>query len=319
MMSLPRMSCPLVAALVLLGPQPRAATAQGEPVRSCRPMVAYDSPEGLFLIEPGAEAPRPVNSDLLGPGSGASKPHLSPDGLTLAWVRYLPEAGLGPDIWLRDVDGEGVRPLTPGVTSDQPAWSPDGTRIAFTSQQNGNGDLYVIGVDGQGMRRLTRHPARDEYAAWSPDGERIAFGSLRNGNFDVFIMRSDGSELQQVTSHPAVDFRPAWSPDGEWLAFSSSRADSTSMRTFNYDIYVMRPDGSDVRRITYHPLLALRPSWSPEGNELVYQVGGQADDGSDWEIYSVRLDGGQPRRLTNNSLRDAHPDWNTFQLACRRR
>lgn len=217
------------------------------------------------------------------------------------------------------LDGGNPRRLTPGMTSDQPAWSPDGTRIAFTSEREGNADLYVIGVDRENLQRLTHHAARDEYAAWSPDGERIAFGSLRDGDFDIFVMRSDGGAMRQITFHPAVDFRPAWSPDGEWLAFASSRADTISMRTYNYDIYVMRPDGSDVRRVTRHPLLALRPSWSPTGDQLVYQVGGGSDDGSDWEIYSVRVDGGRPRRLTNNAVPDAHPDWNTFQLACRER
>jgi Tol biopolymer transport system component len=209
----------------------------------------------------------------------------------------------------------------PGMSSDQPAWSPDGTRIAFTSwrQSNGGliGDPYVIGSDGEHLRRLTNNDFREEFAAWSPDGERIAFGALRDGNFDIFEIRTDGTDVRRITTHPATDFRPAWSPDGEWLAFCSSRHDFNGADTYKYDIYVMRPDGSDVRRITRHDLLAIRPSWSRAGGALVYQVGGRAADGSDWEIYSVRVNGGQPRRLTNNAVSDAHPDWNTYQRDCR--
>lgn len=302
---------------VSIAVHPSSASSQSGTDLGCRPVILYDSPDGIFRIESGAE--RPVHTGIGGTRPRVSKPHMSPDGRTLAWVRYAPDGSFGPEIWLMDADGENPRPLTPGVTADQPAWSPDGTRIAFTSFRDANADLYVIDIDGAGLQRLTEHEARDEYAAWSPDGEFIAFGSLREGDFDIFVMRSDGSDLRRLTSSPAIDFRPSWSPDGRWIAFSSTRASQTSMRTDNYDIYVMRPDGSDVRRMTHHSLLALRPSWSPRGDEIVYQVGGGTDDGSDWEIYKVEVDGGQPRRLTNNAVADAHPDWNTFQLGCQRR
>jgi Tol biopolymer transport system component len=294
---------------------PSTAKAQAAEDRVCRPSLLYDSAGRIFRIESGG-SPR-VLSGLSGVGASMSKPHASPDGRTIAWVRYAPEEELGPEVWLMDSNGKNRKLLTTGMTGDQPAWSPDGTRVAFTSDRAGNLDIYVIDLDGENLQRLTRHQSTDEYAAWSPDGEHIAFGSLRNGNFDVFVMRSDGSELRQITSSAATDFRPSWSPDGEWIAFSSTRASEAAMRTYNYDIYLMRPDGSDVRRLTHHELLALRPSWSPTGNEIAYQVGGGTDDNSDWEIYTMDLNGGEPLRLTNNAVGDAHPDWNTYQIECR--
>lgn len=294
-----------------------AAFAQAGPDHSRTTAILYDSADGLLRLEEGVGPPQSVYPNIGGPGSGASKPHLSPDGRTLAWVQFLRSSGTPAAIWLMDVDGGAKRRLVSGMSSDQPAWSPDGTRIAFTSGRRDSnrvmGDLYVIDADGDHLQRLTNNSSRDEFAAWSPDGARIAYGSLRDGNFDIYIMRSDGSDLQRITSHPATDLRPAWSPDGEWLAFSSDRHDYDGGETSSYDIYVMRPDGRDVRRLTHHPLLALRPSWSPKGDELVYQVG----DEGDWEIYSVGVDGGPPRRLTNNTIYDVHPDWNTFQLDCR--
>lgn len=164
----------------------------------------------------------------------------------------------------------------------------------------------------------TTHEAVDEYPAWSPDGRWIAFGSLRTGDFEVYVIRPDGSGRRRVTSHPAVDFRPSWSPDGAWIAFSSSRASEAATRSGNYDIYLMRPDGGDIRQLTHHEQLALRPSWSPGGEALAYQVGGLDETGADWEIYTVDVRTGQYRRLTNNGMADAHPDWNTVLAGCRR-
>jgi Tol biopolymer transport system component len=216
-----------------------------------------------------------------------------------------------------DFDGRHRRPLAGGTPGDQPAWSPDGTRIAFSSNRDGNRDIYVVKVNGSDLRRLTHHEATDEYPAWSPDGERIAFGSLRSGDFEVFVMESDGMGLQQVTAHPAVDFRPAWSPDGDWIAFSSSRADEATLATFNYDLYLMRLDGTGVRQLTHHDDLALRPSWSPAGDRLTYQVGSGEDDDSDWEIYAVEVESGRTQRLAHNQVPDAHPDWDTVRADCR--
>ena len=251
------------------------------------------------------------------PDRSVTKPHMSPDGRTVAWVRYAPDTGSGPSVWLMDADGTNRRRLVEDMPGDQPAWSPDGAQIAFTSSVGGSSDIYVVRADGSDLQRLTRHEATDEYPAWSPDGERIAFGSLRTGDFEVFVMRSDGSDLQRVTDHPAVDFRPSWSPDGTRIAFSSSRADEEAMAVFNYDLYLMRPDGTGVRQLTRHDLLALRPSWSPTGDQLAYQVGGGAADDSDWEIYTVEMESGRSRRLTRNGIADAHPDWNTFRVDCR--
>lgn len=280
----------------------------------CRPAILYDSPAGIFRIEPPRPAPIAAGFAV----SGISKPHLSPDGGSLVWVQDPGSDGLAPELWLGDAAATGARPLTPGLPGDQPAWSPDGTRIAFTADLDGNAEIYVIAVDGGNLQRVTWHAARDEYPAWSPDGEQIAFGSQRSGNYDIFVAPSDGDgAAQQLTFSPAVDFRPSWSPDGHWIAFSSTRADSLAVRTYNYDIYLMRRDGSDIHRLTFHSLLALRPSWSPRGDAVAYQVGGGTDDNTDWGIYTVSVEGGPPRRWTHNNIADAHPDWNTFQVACR--
>ena len=151
-----------------------AAFAQLDDVVGCQSAVLYDSSDGLFRLEPGAGTPQLVYTNFAGPGTGASKPHLSPDRRTLAWVRFIPESEEGPAIWLTDLSDRSSRPLVSGMNSDQPAWSPNGEQLVFTSWRPGSdgliGDLYVVGADGENLKRLTNDEVRNEFATWSPDG-----------------------------------------------------------------------------------------------------------------------------------------------------
>jgi len=120
-----------------------------------------------------------------------------------------------------------------------PAWSPDGQRIAFESDRDGDREIYVMNADGSGVTRLTDHDAPDALAAWSPDGQRIAFMSARDGDFDIYVMNADGSGVTRLTDNDAVDWAPDWSPDGQRIAFMSARDG-------DFDIYVMNAAGEPV-------------------------------------------------------------------------
>jgi TolB protein len=86
-------------------------------------------------------------------------------------------------------DGSDVRRLTDHPKMDYwPAWSPDGKRIAFTSNRDGNYEIYVVQADGSGPRNVSKHPASDNYATWSPDGARLAFISNRGGTYEIYIV-----------------------------------------------------------------------------------------------------------------------------------
>ena len=95
---------------------------------------------------------------------------------------------------------------------ESPAWSPDGSRIAFMSDRDGNFEIYVMNADGSGPTRLTKNPESDAYPVWSADGSRIAFQSERDGNYEVYVMNADGSRQTNLTDNPAGDGNPTWSP-----------------------------------------------------------------------------------------------------------
>jgi TolB protein len=100
-------------------------------------------------------------------------------------------------------DGSRLRKLTPkvGEAYRDPAWSPDGRKIAFVSDRTGNSEVYVMNADGTGQRNLTRNPAFDADPTWSPDARKIAFASNRDGKYGVYVMNADGSGQRRVAQH----------------------------------------------------------------------------------------------------------------------
>jgi len=207
-------------------------------------------------------------------------------------------------IYVMNADGSGVRQVTdePGVDFF-PAWSPDGTTIAFQRRRRetdglgltGPVGIYVINADGSGLRRLTidgTHPA------WSPDGSRIAFASERNGQSDIYVMNADGSQVQQLTNDAAGDFVPAWSPDGGKIAFAKGRNEQS-------DVYVMNSDGSALRQLTHDLASAGAPAWSPDGNAMVFA----SNRDRDYDIYTVHADGSALEKLTDLPDDEGVPAW----------
>jgi hypothetical protein len=150
-----------------------------------------------------------------------------------------------------NANGSGQTRLTvnPGFDNRDPAWSPDGQRIAFTSARDGNSEIYVMKADGSAQTRLTTDPARDFSAAWSPDGTRIAFASARTGAHDVYVMNADGSGQTRLTTDPASDFNPAWSPDGAKIAYEST----TTFGDGGGEVLLMNADGSGRTNLTNNP------------------------------------------------------------------
>jgi TolB protein len=204
-------------------------------------------------------------------------------------------------------DGTGKRRLTRSSYSEtQPAYSPDGKRIAFVSRRGANEDVYVMNSDGTAVRRLTSHPAPDLQPAWSPNGKQIAFTSGRSANLKIFVMNADDSRERLLTpTRPWVaNSSPSWSPDGRWIAFTSSR-----IKDGNPEIFKMRPDGSRVMRLTFTDTAGEVspddgfPAWSPDGNSIVFsstRVTGQHD------LWVMSAAGKNARRISRTPRFD---DW----------
>src|SRR5712692_4400952 len=139
-----------------------------------------------------------------------------------------------------------VTPPTDTASANDPAFSPDGSRIAFVTQRDGNPEIYVMNADGTGVTRVTNDPQVDGRPAFAPDGQSIVFHSSRPaGKQEIWAVNLDGTGLTQLT-RDSINFAPAVSPDGQTIAY-------VSMRDKNYDIWLMGRDGSNQRAFTRTP------------------------------------------------------------------
>jgi signal transduction histidine kinase len=198
-------------------------------------------------------------------------------------------------------------PLTQAPGDDiQPAWSPDESKIAFSSGRNGHFDIYVMDANGSNPTRLTTSRGYDEWPAWSPDSRRIAFVSDRDSNVEIYTMDADGGNERRLTNHPADDWPVTWSPDGRRLVFSSNR-DS------NWNLYLIDADGGNLRRLTSDLGNERNPTWSPDGRTIAFTYDGNGNQ----DVYTIRAPGGAfieiPRpawtQVTDTPVDEQKPVW----------
>ena len=194
----------------------------------------------------------------------------------IAFARIFPNPGqLG--LFVAASDGNDERPLlaSPDIDYD-PAWSPDGASIVFTSERAGSADLFRVNPDGTNLEQLTDDPAYDDQAAFSPDGTRLVFVSTRGGGTaHLWTIDLRRRQTTRLTSGPGGDFRPSWSPDGTRIAFSSDRGSPLPFghgrweRLQLTDVYVIRPDGTGLKRITEHGNFCGSPKWMNDSSHVV--------------------------------------------------
>ena len=184
----------------------------------------------------------------------------------------------------------------------EPAWSPDGSRIAFASKREGSFDVYSMAADGTEARRLTRSGDDEDDPSWSPDGRRIVFsgGNAR----DLLVMNADrGGGVRPLVTGDETDTQPAWSPDGRWIAFVR-RQPGTSIR----ELWLTRADGTGLRQLTSLGATSLAPAWAPDSTRIAFSSNVR---NVQFEIYVVRFDGGGFRRLTVSEEDTFEPAWST--------
>ncbi len=217
--------------------------------------------------------------------------------------------------WASDEDGDyeiytmtdtggGVRQLTMNTVSDRdPAWSPDGTMIAFARYAGSSSEIFVMRRDGTHVDRLTNTTTDESEPTWSPSGNKIAVGSIPPSASDteVVVMNADGSHRRTITSSPEEDADPSWSPDGDRIAYEHEVSGTDR-------IFTMDPDGSHRQSVTDASTIAYDPNWSPNGNWLAFELDPGVSAG--YDIYKSRPDGTSQTRLTfTGTASDAGPAW----------
>lgn len=243
-----------------------------------------DEPSGKVL-----GPPEPVTT----PSPYSGHINISRDGRRLVYVqqalsRNIESIAFDPST--EKVAGERVA-VTKGSYADL---SPDGKSLVFSTFGQQQEDIFVIGVDGKGLRQLTDDPHRDRYPRWSPDGKRIAFYSNRSGKYEVWTIGVDGSGLQQLTASPSDSVRyPVWSPDGARLAFSDG--------TDSFIIDTGKPWKEQSPQALPAGFIAW--SWSPDGRKI---AGNKPDGGSSAGIGIYSLDSRGVEWMTDRGRR---PVW----------
>ncbi len=225
----------------------------------------------------------------------------SPDGTRIVFDGWYGER-LG--IFVMNADGSDLQELRTAGSGFGVDWRPASNaataQIAFSSMRDGNWEIYLMDTDGGNLQRLTDHPAMDAWPTWSPDGTQIAFTSERDSGMAIYVMNADGSEVRRLTDNSLPGFWPDWSPNGSQIAFVSPQYGDQA-------IYVINADGSDPRRVAEAPnaeALPDFPTWSPDGERIVYTMFESGDrDG----LWIVNADGSDLYRLTDMS--GVEPIW----------
>jgi TolB protein len=242
-------------------------------------------------------------------GSEPGTPAWSPDGRAIAFA--MKPAGATDEneseIYAISPAGSGIRRLTNAPGDDShPHWSSDGRRIFFNSARATPDlkadwtrqwiDIYSMAADGSDLRRHTDCRAVCTYPVPSPNGRSVAHRKTLataglnwaqqpiERNSEVFLTQLDGSGSANLSASPAYDGWPTWSPDGRWLIFTSNRNQQPSVG----QVYAIRPDGTDLRRLT-DGLSKAQPSLSPDGKRLYFYENVETDQFEIGHIASIEI------------------------------
>jgi len=250
----------------------------------------------LELLDPATGAATPLGIPFARP---TTDPSLAPDGRRFAYVEHVESAGdLLGDIFVSDGPNGPVRNVTRSGSANerQPAWSADGSLVAYTSGPYDSPAVWTMRPDGSGKRRVV---AGAYDPAWSPDGKRLAFA--RSG--EIYTIGRTGSDPKRLTYDRDTDGDPTWSPDGRRIAWSSDQ----SFAVDSAEIWSGPATGGVPTRLTRNTTSDLEPDWSPDGTRIAVMREGRADETFHYpQVWTIAATGGDEQLV---GRWHSAPDW----------
>ncbi|MEZ4585326.1 MAG: hypothetical protein R2909_02875 [Gemmatimonadales bacterium] len=203
----------------------------------------------LWIRDPAGQVLRRLSPT----GVDDRMPAFAPDGKRLAFVRS--DAGAGSTLWIASLDrGETRSLVAASATILSPSWSPDGSRLAYASNQGGRFRIWMVAANGAGARPVSDPLGADLEPCFAPDGRRLVFvRQLGNGTIDL-VIKDLRSGAEAVLALEGGESGPVWSPTGDRIAFASDRDG-------DLEIYTVRPDGSDLLKVTDNDIDDTDPAW----------------------------------------------------------
>ena len=214
-------------------------------------------------------------------------------GVFATRIAYVVQLGKTSfELQIADSDGANAQPaLRSREPIMSPAWSADGTQLAYVSFESGKPVVYVHTIASGQRRVLANFHGSNSAPAWAPDGRRLAVVLTRDGLSQIYSINADGSGVQRLTRSAGIDTEPVFSPDGRFIYFTSDRGGGPQ-------IYRMNADGSGVARVTFRGEYNASPRISPDGRLLAY-IGRR---GSRFQVHTLDLATNQEMALTDTAL-----------------
>ncbi len=218
-------------------------------------------------------------------------PTFTSDGKQILFMSYSGKIAM---IHIMNSDGTEMKALSdPLKFNADPRMSPDMSEIIFFSNRDGVDQIYRMDPDGKNQKRITQTESDERTPVWSPDGSKIVFISGRDGNREVYTMNKDGSGQKRITNNPGPDLVASWSPDGGKILFYS-KTQSTELDPLEQaEIMTINTDGSNRKNLTLDHFPDLGPSFSPDGQQIVY-----TSCRGNRELFIMNSDGTNKKQLT---------------------